>query len=99
MATIEELLGLSKEGWKDIALMDEAKLNEYLKDITNLEHKSRIVNVEGSNEKEEEIEETKEESTNNPFTKAKNKKTKRKILSTYNIDLEAKELEKELGEL
>lgn len=98
MATIEELLGLSQEGWKEIALMDDNKLNEYLKDITNLEHKSRIVNVESDN-KEEEIEETKEESTNNPFTKAKNKKTKRKILSTYNIDLEAKELEKELGEL
>lgn len=98
MATIEELLGLSQDGWKEIALMDDAKLAEYLKDITSLEHKSKIVKISSENDDNNKIEETKEK-TDNPFTKAKNKVRKRKILSTYNLDSDAEQLKKELEEL
>src|SRR5687767_2002326 len=38
-ATIEDLLGLPKEGWEAIAKMDEEQLANYLGDITNLEPK------------------------------------------------------------
>ena len=99
MATIEQILGLGKDGWQEIASMDDAKLQEYLKDITNLENKSRIVNVI-SNEEEEDIKDIKEKDiSSNPFTKANNKKTKRKLLSTYNIDIDAEKLKKELEDL
>lgn len=45
MATIEELLGLSKEGWKDIAEMSEDQLKVYLADITKLEPRPSAVNI------------------------------------------------------
>lgn len=100
MATIEELLGLSQDGWKEIALMDDIKLQEYLKDITNLERNSKIVNVNSNKINEDEIlNELIDDKDKNPFTKARQKKSKRKPLSTYNIDIEAKQLEKELEEL
>ena len=105
MATIEELLGLSKEGWQQISQMNEDELQIYLKDITNLERTSRIVNVSKKELTDEELlsKVTSEigEKEDNPFTKAKkkNKKVKTKLLSTYDMDLEAKSLEQELNEL
>lgn len=41
-ATVEDLLNLSVDGWKQIASMDEQQLAEYLKDITELEPKSDV---------------------------------------------------------
>jgi len=38
-ATCEDLLGLGIEGWQEIAMMDDAQLEVYLKDITAIEPK------------------------------------------------------------
>jgi len=93
MATIEELLGLSSKGWNEIALMSDEKLAEYLKDITSLEHNSKIVNVVTSSDNNEsnDIDNNNDDKLNddldlemenkkeiNPFTKEKNKKKNKK---------------------
>ena len=112
-ATIEGLLGLSNEGWNEISMMNDEKLAEYLKDITSLEHNSKIVNViTSSDNNDNDIDNNNDDKLNddldlemenkketNPFTKEKNKKKKKKLLSTYNIDLEVEQLRKELEDL
>ena len=41
-ATVEDLLGLSVEGWEEVGRMSEEQLAVYLADITNLEPKADI---------------------------------------------------------
>jgi len=65
-ATCEDLLGLGIEGWQEIAKMDDAQLEVYLKDVTVIEPKiDPAAQLRGRI-----IKESKEENVNNDNTNA-----------------------------
>jgi hypothetical protein len=98
-ATIEDLLGLSIEGWADIAKMNDEELKVYLKDITILEPKSDISEsqVRGAKiTKSKALQDIEnDDDPDNPIKLNKTAKPKKKKLISETLNIE--DFEKDLG--